>query len=29
MKINQWKIANGATCVVAKMEDSTLTCIDF
>ena len=29
MKINHWKLANGATCVVANMENSTLTCIDF
>ena len=29
MKVNQWSLANGATCVVAEMEDSTLTCIDF
>ncbi len=29
MKVNHWTLPNGATCVVAKMEDSTLTCIDF
>tara|TARA_Y100001968_G_scaffold30119_1_gene23275 strand:+ start:695 stop:1927 length:1233 start_codon:yes stop_codon:yes gene_type:complete len=29
MKINHWKLPNGATCVVAEMEESTLTCIDF
>ena len=29
MKVNHWKLANGATCVVAEMEESTLTCIDF
>ncbi len=29
MKVTHWSLANGATCVVAKMEDSTLTCIDF
>ena len=29
MKVSHWKLPNGATCVVANMEDSTLTCIDF
>ena len=29
MKVNKWSLPNGATCVVANMEDSTLTCIDF
>ena len=29
MKVNHWSLANGATCVVANVEDSTLTCIDF
>jgi len=29
MKVSQWSLPNGATCVVADMEDSTLTCIDF
>ena len=29
MKVNQWSLPNGVTCVVAHMEDSTLTCIDF
>ena len=29
MKVNKWSLQNGATCVVANMEDSTLTCIDF
>ena len=29
MKVNHWSLPNGATCVVADMEDSTLTCIDF
>ena len=29
MKVNHWSLSNGATCVVANMEDSTLTCIDF
>jgi len=29
MKVNHWSLPNGATCVVAKMEESTLTCIDF
>ena len=29
MKVNHWSLPNGATCVVANMEDSTLTCIDF
>ena len=29
MNINHWTLPNGATCVVANMEDSTLTCIDF
>jgi len=29
MKVNQWSLSNGATCVVANMEESTLTCIDF
>ena len=29
MKVNLWSLENGVTCVVADMEDSTLTCIDF
>ena len=29
MKVNHWSLPNGATCVVAHMDDSTLTCIDF
>ena len=29
MKVNQWSLPNGATCVVADIEQSTLTCIDF
>ena len=29
MEVNHWLLSNGATCVVAHMEDSTLTCIDF
>ena len=29
MKVNHWSLPNGATCVVANMKDSTLTCIDF
>ena len=29
MKVNHWLLPNGATCVLADMEDSTLTCIDF
>jgi len=29
MKVNHWSFPNGATCVVADMEQSTLTCIDF
>ena len=29
MNVDQWSLPNGATCVVANMEDSTLTCIDF
>ncbi len=29
MEVNYWKLPNSATCVVAQMEDSTLTCIDF
>ena len=29
MEVNHWSLPNGATCVVADMEDSTLTCIDF
>jgi len=29
MKVNYWTLPNGATCVVASMEESTLTCIDF
>ncbi len=29
MKVNHWKLANEATCVVAEMENSSLTCIDF
>tara|TARA_Y100001968_G_scaffold4021_1_gene3531 strand:- start:7512 stop:8747 length:1236 start_codon:yes stop_codon:yes gene_type:complete len=29
MKVNHWSLNNGATCVVAEMENSSLTCIDF
>ena len=29
MKLNHWSLPNGATCVVADIEESTLTCIDF
>ncbi len=29
MKVQHWSLSNGATCVVADIEDSTLTCIDF
>ena len=29
MKVNHWSLSNGARCVVAHMEESTLTCIDF
>ncbi len=29
MEVKHWSLPNGATCVVANMEDSTLTCIDF
>ena len=29
MKVNHWSLPNGATCVVADLEQSTLTCIDF
>ena len=29
MKVNYWSLPNGAKCVVADIEDSTLTCIDF
>ena len=29
MKVNHWSLPNGAKCVVADMEESTLTCIDF
>ena len=29
MKVRHWSLANGATCVVADIEESTLTCIDF
>ncbi len=29
MKVNHWSLPNGATCVVADIEQSTLTCIDF
>ena len=29
MKVNYWSLPNGATCVVADIEQSTLTCIDF
>ena len=29
MKVNHWSLPNGATCVVADIEHSTLTCIDF
>ena len=29
MKVKHWSLSNGATCVVADIEDSTLTCIDF
>ena len=29
MEVNYWSLPNGASCVVADMEDSTLACIDF
>ena len=29
MKVNHWSLPNGATCVVADMEHSSLICIDF
>ncbi len=29
MKVNHWTLPNGATCIVADIEQSTLTCIDF
>lgn len=29
MKVHHWSLSNGATCVVADMKESTLTCIDF
>ncbi len=29
MNVNHWTLPNGATCVVADIEQSTLTCIDF
>ena len=29
MRVNYWSLTNGATCVVADIEQSTLTCIDF
>ena len=29
MKVRRWSLANGATCVVADIKESTLTCIDF
>ena len=29
MKVNHWSLPNGATCIVADIEQSTLTCIDF
>ena len=29
MEVKHWSLPNGATCVVANMEDSSLTCIDF
>ena len=29
MEVKHWSLPNGATCVVADMKDSTLTCIDF
>ena len=29
MKVKHWSLANGVTCVVADIEQSTLTCIDF
>jgi len=29
MKVNYWNLPNGATCVVAEIKDSSLTCIDF
>ncbi|WP_269612662.1 M16 family metallopeptidase [Prochlorococcus marinus] len=29
MKVNHWSLPNGTTCVVADIEQSTLTCIDF
>ncbi len=29
MKVSHWSLPNGATCVVADLEQSTLSCIDF
>ena len=29
MEVNHWSLPNGATCVVADLKGSTLTCIDF
>ncbi|MBW3041747.1 M16 family metallopeptidase [Prochlorococcus marinus] len=29
MDVDHWLLPNGATCIVADMKDSTLTCIDF
>ena len=29
MEVNYWNLPNGATCVVAEIKDSSLTCIDF
>ena len=29
MKVKHWSLANGATCVVADIKESPLTCIDF
>ena len=29
MEVNYWNLPNGAACVVAEIEDSSLTCIDF
>ncbi len=29
MKVNHWSLQNGTTCVLADIEESTLTCIDF
>ncbi len=29
MKVNYWSLPNGASCVAADIEQSTLTCIDF